>query len=279
MLTYYGNLFSRANTDPYRNSHPSGTQFRINGYSDVDRRWSDRGNLYVSDINDNHPGNVKLKSTPILGVAAPGPDSLRTGIIEPAKPCCDGVIPPVDEEDERDCVADAKNFLDSLPSPDEYSDQLYETDLDGCGSSFLLWLCNYYEVTIWHCTAKCVWINGWCYNCTQGDTGKLCLCQGSMWCEKYVFTTCAAALAFLNRIEPQLGLYYPVATVGQDTMINISWFTRCDDDLCESQGCLLFPGRNSPVAYTAGVKGDGSCGESGDRQKASEDSAWARTVC
>ena len=78
-VTYYGNLFSRANTDPYNNSNPSETQFRVNGYSDIDRRWSDRGNLYVSDGNDKYPGVVRLKSTPTLGVAAPGPDSENTG--------------------------------------------------------------------------------------------------------------------------------------------------------------------------------------------------------
>ncbi len=78
-VTYYGNLFSRANPDPYNNSNPIGTQFKLNGYSDIDRRWSDRGNLFVSDGNDNHPGVVRLKSTPILGVAAPGPDSENTG--------------------------------------------------------------------------------------------------------------------------------------------------------------------------------------------------------
>ncbi len=77
-VTYYGNLFVRANTDPYNNRSPSGTQFRINGYSDIDRRWSDRGNLFVSDNNDRHPGNVRLKSTPILGVASSGPDSDNT---------------------------------------------------------------------------------------------------------------------------------------------------------------------------------------------------------
>ena len=280
MLTYYGNLFSRANTDPYHNSHPSGTQFRVNGYSDVDRRWSDRGNLYVADGNDSHPGVVRLKFTPTLGVAAPGPDSLRTGILEPAKPCCDGREVPEDEEDKRDCVADAKNFLDSLPTPDEYRDQLLETDLGGCGSSFLLYLCNYYKVIVWHCTVKCVWIGGTCYNCNPGDTGELCLCQGPWWCEEYIFSTCAAAVAFLRRIEPQLSLSHPVAVVGQDTMIATNWFTRCDDDLCEGISCLLFLGRNSPVAYTAGVKGDGDCGggEEG-RQPASDDSAWVKTVC
>ncbi len=282
MLAYYGNLFERANTDPYNNSHPVNTQFRLNGYSDIDRRESDRGILYIADGNDNHPGNVRLKTTPTLGISAPGPNSLRTGYYEPAKPCCgDREQPPVEEDDLRNCVTDARNFLDSLPSPDEYKDQLYETDLGGCSSAFLLWLCNFYEVTVWHCLVKCVWIGGSCYNCTQGDTGKLCLCQGPWWCEKYVFTTCKAARAFLRAIEPMLGLYHPVAVVGSDTMIARSWFARCDDDLCENQGCLLFPDRNSPVAYTSGVAGDRDCGDGtgGDRQPASDDNAWGKTVC
>ncbi len=87
-VTYYGNLFSRANIDPYNNSHPSGTQFRLNGYSDIDRRWSDRGNLFVSDNNDNHPGNVRLKVTPTLGVAAPGPDSENTSTEDTSVTTC-----------------------------------------------------------------------------------------------------------------------------------------------------------------------------------------------
>ena len=280
MLTYYGNLFSRANTDPYHNSHPSGTQFRVNGYSDVDRRWSDRGNLYIADGNDNHPGVVRLKSTPILGVAAPGPNSLRTGTEDySVKPCCgDREEPSEDEEDKRDCVADAKNFLDSLLTPNDYGKLLDSSARTRC-SPALTRLCNMYSVTVWHCTVKCVWINGWCYNCLPGDTGKLCLCAGSRWCEEYIFPSCRAARAFLKRIEPMLGLYHPVAVVGEDTMIARSWFTRCDDDLCENLGCLLFPGRNSPVAYTSGVPGDRDCGKYDIRQPASENSAWVKTVC
>ena len=279
MLTYYGNLFVRANTDPYNNRSPSGTQFRINGYSDIDRRWSDRGNLFVSDNNDRHPGNVRLKSTPTLGVASPGPNSLRTVTEDYSnKPCCDDRVIPEDEEDKRDCVADAKNFLDSLPSPEEYSDQLLESDYGSCGSSSLKLLCNYYEVIVWHCTVQCVWINGTCYNCIPGDTGKLCLCNGPWWCEEYIFPSCRALYAFVTRIEPMLGLYHPVSVVGQDTMIARSWTTRCDDDLCENIDCLLFTDKMSPVAYSSGVPGDGDCGKD-DRQSASDDSAWAQAVC
>ena len=188
-------MFRRANTDPYFNRLPAATQYILGGFSDIDRRATDRGNLYVSDINDSHPGNVRLKVTPVLGVASPGPASGRTGYYQPPKPCCGQWRPPEDDEDERDCIADVKNFLDSLPSPDEYTEQLEETESD-CASAFLLWLCNYYKVTIWHCLVKCVWINGWCYNCNPGDTGKVCICQGPWWCEEYVFSSCQAARNF-----------------------------------------------------------------------------------
>ena len=79
-VTYYGNLFSRANPDPYRNSGPTNTQYINNGFVDLDRRWADRGSLWVSDLGDNHPGAVRLKTSPTLGTASPGPDSDNTAI-------------------------------------------------------------------------------------------------------------------------------------------------------------------------------------------------------
>ena len=78
-ISYFGNIFPRDNPDPYNNSSPIGTQFTDNGYGDLDRRVSDRGILYISDQGDSSPGSVRLKSTPSLGTASPGPDSENTG--------------------------------------------------------------------------------------------------------------------------------------------------------------------------------------------------------
>ena len=275
-------MFPRANPDPYNNRGPTNTQFTINGFSDIDRRWADRGSLYVSDVGDNYPGGTILKSTPYLYDPNPGPNSIMDGQNSyGSKICCQKE--EEEDEDELTCIEQTKNFLDSLPSPDEYKQQLL--DKEGPCTSSLMFLCNYYSVTIWHCTVKCVWIGGRCYNCNPGDTGKLCLCNGAWWCEEYVFPSCRAALEFIRLIDPNLSLYHPVAVVGQDTMIARSWFTRCDDNLCKRNGCLLFEDRNTPVAYTAGVKGDGSCGEGVDedgnskRQPASDDNAWTNVNC
>ena len=77
--TYYGTMFPRANPDPYNNRGPTNTQFTINGFSDIDRRWADRGSLYVSDVGDNYPGGTILKSTPYLYDPNPGPNSIMDG--------------------------------------------------------------------------------------------------------------------------------------------------------------------------------------------------------
>jgi len=283
MLTYYGNLFSRANPDPYRNSSPSNTQYTLGGFTDLDRRWVDRGNLYPSDLGDSHPGVVRLKTSPTLGVAAPGPNSLLSGRYGTfRKQCCSQREDPEDEEDEEtevNCVSDSKNFLNSLPTPQEYMDQLLDSE-GACASAILHYLCNYYEVTIWHCPlVQCVWIGGLCYNCHAGQTGKICLCNPSTWwCEKFVFGSCRAAQAFYAVVEPQFGLHHPVAVVGQHSLVHGYLSGRCDDDSCEASGCLNDIDRNSPLAYTAGGEGDDTCGEGG-RQPAPDDNAWTAATC
>jgi hypothetical protein len=77
-ISYFGNLFPRETLDPYNNVSGS-TLFTNNNYTDLDRRVSDRGTRRISDQGDRHPGSVRLKSTPSLGTASPGPDSENTG--------------------------------------------------------------------------------------------------------------------------------------------------------------------------------------------------------
>ncbi len=76
-IAYFGNRFNRANPYPYRN-YSGTTQFTSNGYSYLDRRVSDRGTRYISDLGDSYPGSVRLKSTPSLLSPSPGPDSDNT---------------------------------------------------------------------------------------------------------------------------------------------------------------------------------------------------------
>ena len=115
--TYFGNMFDRTTSDPFRN-YSGATRFTDNGYPDVDRRGSDRGARYISDLGDSSPGSLILKSTPILLAPAPGPDSKRTGITVEKKKCC----PVVEEEEEEDedCVQGAVDYLNNLPKPADF---------------------------------------------------------------------------------------------------------------------------------------------------------------
>ena len=267
MLTYYGNLFSRANTDPYHNSNPVNTQYLINGYSDIDRRESDRGSLYVSDINDNPPGDLRLKSgvsgldTPTLQVAAPGPDSLRTGYFEPAKPCCSQQEEEEDDEDPCD-------FLNSLPTPSEYKQQLDQSSV-----------CSYYYSTV--CNIYTLEIN-WLHvdgaapqgaPCDKSGAGRVCR-WSSPWTECYIFPNYKAFNAAWSVVEPlQVGRYHN-ATIGNHIFAAFSpWRDR--DTECKDMGCLVFPDRMSPVAYAThdgwdpGCEGDGEC---------REDNFWSKFI-
>ena len=49
--------FKRTTPDPYNNVSGE-TQFTLNGFSDIDRRTSDRGSRFISDSGDSHPGSV-----------------------------------------------------------------------------------------------------------------------------------------------------------------------------------------------------------------------------
>ena len=49
--------FKRTTPDPYNNVSGE-TQFTSNGFSDIDRRISDRGSRFISDSGDSHPGSV-----------------------------------------------------------------------------------------------------------------------------------------------------------------------------------------------------------------------------
>ena len=277
-------MFRRANTDPYFNRLPAATQYILGGFSDIDRRATDRGNLYVSDINDSHPGNVRLKVTPVLGVASPGPASGRTGYYQPPKPCCGQWRPPEDDEDERDCIADVKNFLDSLPSPDEYKEQLFESELDGCASYWWKRHCNMFTVTIYHYVVGCVtpWGGGWpCCGCNRE-----CDCCGNVvsghvtWCETYIFPNCAAAQAFAEKLAATRCTKIEYCVGDPCILTAIAHYCTGDDAICQNMNCQLYTDKTSPVAYDHGSGYD--CGNNAtkeDRQKARDDSAWAKTVC
>jgi hypothetical protein len=270
-------LFPRANPDPYRNSSITNTQFRLNGYSDIDRRWTDRGSLYISDLGDSYPGSVILKSTPTLLASTRGPDSIMDGQqgFGPRQ-CCGGT--EEEQEEEQTCVEEVKDFLDSLPSPDEYGEWL----LDEHG--FIGYLCNYYRVTVWHytvVTGTSIGI-GPCFEI--GCTGE-CITGAGIWCEKYVFANCEAAVAFTKGIEPQECNTHPTAEVGQPAIFSVNGYEKCDD-YCEEHGLVLDLDRETPVAYTAGYPGDRSCGEDDndgdgepDRRPAPDNNAWGKYVC
>ncbi len=64
-ITYFGNIFKRTTPDPYNNVSGE-TQFTLNGFSDIDRRISDRGSRFISDSGDSHPGELILRVTPTM---------------------------------------------------------------------------------------------------------------------------------------------------------------------------------------------------------------------
>ncbi len=287
MLTYYGNLFERANPDPYNNRNPVNTQFRLNGYSDIDRRWSDRGTLYIADGNDNHPGTVRLKSTPILGVAAPGPNSLRTGYFEPGQTCCGGRRTEEKDEEElyEECIVGSLDFLDSLPTPSEYTEQL-DKSRASC-SRIMNKNCNIFRVYVHHYKVSCVTSWGGGFPCCK--CGKKCNCCGKVVsgritkCETYVFPNCAAAVAFAQSLYATRCLATEYC-VGDKCILSVGMGYSCinaqEDKICQRYGCQLFEDRTSPVAYDQGSGYNcGSNSSKDDRPPAEDDNAWGKYSC
>ncbi len=277
-VTYYGNRFNRANPDPFNNSLGS-TQFTINGYSDLDRRVSDRGTRYISDLGDSYPGTVRLKSTPSLLSPAPGPDSKRTGIIRDQLPCCPSII---EEEEDIVCIDREVDFLNDLPTPEEYIEEL-NAQANGC-SSLELRLCNYFVIRVYHeYVINFVCLPGGGTSTSPGIVGKCCSTIYD-WCETIVFSTCTARNVFAQYVKGEECVNkYSKATVGKPAITHWDG-TSCTEDYdeeCVDSGCALDPDNAKPVAYTSGPRSTsgGNCGEGDETLEATKDSAWVGYSC
>ena len=276
-ITYYGNRFNRTTPDPFRN-YSGITQFTTNGYTDLDRRVSDRGTRYISDLGDSYPGTVILKSTPSLLSPAPGPNSKRTGIsVEDAR-CCQ----IIEEEKDQACIDREVDFLNDLPSPEEYREELNE-QANGC-SAIELRLCNYFVVRVYHeYVVEHVCLPGGGGSTDVGVVGKCCSIIYD-WCETIVFSTCTAKNVFAQYVKTQRCIdKYSKATVGEPAITHYD-STSCTEDYdetCIDDGCALDPDNVKPVAYTSGPRSTsgGNCGEGAKKLEATEDSAWVKYSC
>jgi len=276
LVAYFGNVFNRTTPDPFRN-YSGDTQFTDNGLSDVDRRGSDRGIRFISDAGDTYPGSVILKSTPSLLAPAPGPESKRTAMWMLQAECCPDQI---EEEPDVDCIEDTVDYLNDLPTPSNYEATIRA--MPGPCTETQRYLCNYHEVIVRHMDPVLAACDpGIDY--TPGATGTCCGPPGPVWCEKYVFPTCAAALAFWAYIYPLACNINPTAVVGEHSIFNPFMGTACDtgtvDENCGEGGCLLHPDEQRPMAYSRGGVGDTDCGEISGREPADEDSSFVGFYC
>ncbi len=95
--------------------------------------------------------------------------------------------------------------------------------------------------------------------------------------KRLFFANYAAAKAFSDGV-PQC-ISSPCAIVGESCVVHTAGPLGGDnDEFCQDNGCQILSDRTTPVAYTAGSNGDGSCGEddndgdgNADRQPAPED--------